>query len=107
MVLENKNINQLSKNRTLKCYKILPEWDAEKLPRPFRECHNTKEGVWAKLKILSGSLVMEFLNDHKKVIQICSYSVTKQPNFIKPCQYHRIVSTSSDMRCQLSFYTFS
>ena len=78
----------------LVCYKTLPIWNVKTLPKSFKECHNTKEGVWAKLKILSGSLVME-------------YSVVHQPEMIKPRQYHKIASCSEDMTCQLSFYTVS
>lgn len=89
----------------LVCYKTLPIWNVKTLPKSFKECHNTKEGVWAKLKILSGSLVMEFLNDKKEIEKETEYSVVHQPEMIKPRQYHKIASCSEDMTCQLSFYT--
>lgn len=100
-------VNQKHEEEHLVCYKTLPIWNVDTLPKSFRECHNTKQGVWAKLRVLSGSLTMEFLNEIKEVINEAHYSVAHQPELIKPRQYHKIVSCSKDMTCQLSFYTVS
>lgn len=43
--------------KTLLPYKTMPVWTAQSIPKAFLEKHNTKEGTWAKLTILSGSLV--------------------------------------------------
>lgn len=95
----------LDRIQSLVCYRTLPVWDVKTLPQPFRECHNTKSGVWARLRLLSGSLVMEYLDEEKRVTGRSIYSVTNQPEWISPRQNHRIASCSDDMTCQLSFYS--
>lgn len=37
-------------------YKMLPIWTKESLPSAVQQKHNTKEGTWAKLTIISGKL---------------------------------------------------
>lgn len=98
-------IEYSKENKKLVCCRTLSVWNKDTLPRPFRDCHSTKSGVWAKLQILSGSLVMEFLNSKKEVIKQCKYTVENQPELIEPQQYHRIASRSQDLTCQLSFYS--
>lgn len=105
MSLVEQKAEDFIKDHHLVFYKKIPVWNVKTLPQTFRKCHNTRQGVWAKLCILSGSLTMEYLNDHKEVIKQCDYSVVNQPNFIQPRQYHRIAACSQDMTCQLSFYS--
>ncbi|MDF7666536.1 SAM-dependent methyltransferase TehB [Orbaceae bacterium ESL0727] len=90
------------KNRV--CYKILPRWNAKTLPEAFREKHNTVVGTWAKLHIMQGSLQLALLTEQGEVVKMAQYDVDHQPPFIEPQQWHRIVSTSDDLECQLSFY---
>ncbi|CAI3943140.1 SAM-dependent methylase [Commensalibacter communis] len=93
-----------NKNEDLVCYKTLSVWTSQTIPEGFKSRHNTRSGTWAKLVILSGSLIMEFMSDEGEVIDRLEYSKENQPPLIQPKQYHRIVSCSEDVRCQLSFY---
>ena len=38
------------------CYKQMPVWTKDKLPKMFQEKHNTKVGTWGKLTVLKGKL---------------------------------------------------
>ena len=35
------------------CYKQMPVWTKDKLPKMFQEKHNTKVGTWGKLTAVS------------------------------------------------------
>ena len=86
------------------CYKELPVWTAQTIPQGFKNQHNTKAGTWAKLKIYQGELKFAFLDEggvgHAEHI----FSAEQQPPFIEPQAWHKIVSTSDDLECQLQFY---
>lgn len=86
------------------CYRSLAIWDCFSLPEVFLKKHNTKIGTWAKLTIFSGSLNFAFLNKEGEVIKVKTFNKDNQPPFIEPQQWHRIISISDDIRCQLSFY---
>lgn len=88
----------------LYCYKNLPVWDAQTLPSAFQEKHNTAQGVWAKLTILRGELHFAFLTETGEIIFTHTFSPENQPPYIDPQCWHKIVSFSDDMQCQLSFY---
>lgn len=88
----------------LYCYKEMPVWNGETLPQAFQEKHNTKEGTWAKLTLLKGSLVFAMLDSDGQVLSTHQFSTQNQPPFIAPQAWHKIVSFSEDMACQLSFY---
>ena len=88
----------------LRCYKQMPRWTSDTLPQGFRQKHNTKEGTWAKLKILSGELVFAMLTEQGDVLSEETFSVQHQPPFIPPQAWHKIVSTSPELECQLEFY---
>lgn len=88
----------------LLCYKTMPIWDRETLPAGFRERHNTKEGVWARLTVLQGSLTLDMLDEDDRVIQSGVYCAENQPAQVEPQQWHRIAAVSGDIRCQLAFY---
>lgn len=38
------------------CYKQMPVWTKDKLPKMFQEKHNTKVGTWGKLTVLKVNL---------------------------------------------------
>ena len=42
---------------SVKCYKEMPIWGGEKIPKGLFSKHNTKSGVWGKLSILKGELL--------------------------------------------------
>lgn len=88
----------------LVCYKTLPLWIKDTLPEGFKAQHNTQQGTWAKLSILKGSLNFALLTETGEVIEQNCFSVTEQPPFVEPQQWHKIVDCSDDMECQLAFY---
>lgn len=85
-------------------YKTLPIWNASTLPQAFKEMHNTQVGTWAKLTILKGELKFAMLDEQGDVTEMFEFSVSNQPPFIEPQQWHKIVSVSEDIECQLCFY---
>ena len=86
------------------CYKELPVWTAQTIPQGFKNQHNTKAGTWAKLKIYQGELKFAFLDAAGVVQSEHIFSAEQQPPFIEPQAWHKIVSTSDDLECQLQFY---
>lgn len=90
--------------KQLYCYKEMPVWNHVSLPQAFQEKHNTKEGTWAKLTLLKGDLVLAMLDADGQVLSTHHFSTQDQPPFIEPQAWHRIVSFSEDMVCQLAFY---
>lgn len=88
----------------LRCYQQLPIWHHDTLPEGFKKQHNTKENTWAKLNILNGNLDFAMLSEQGEILSEHQFSVEHQPPFIAPQAWHKIVSTSDDIECQLSFY---
>lgn len=91
-------------NENLVCYKKLPIWTALEIPKGFTEAHNTKEGTWAKLTVLQGELQFAMLDETGKIQSEHTFNKTQQPPFIAPQAWHKIVSTSDDLQCQLQFF---
>lgn len=90
--------------RDLVCYKTLPIWTANSIPNGFKQPHNTKVGTWAKLEILHGSLTFAFVTESGEVLSIHEFDSENQPPMIEPQLWHKIVETSTDIECQLSFF---
>ena len=88
----------------LYCYKEMPEWDSHTLPAAFRDKHNTKEGVWAKLTILKGKMDFAFLTETGEIVSTHVFSPENQPPFVEPQRWHRIVSFTDDLQCRLAFF---
>lgn len=90
--------------QNLICYKTMPQWNAQTLPAAFQEKHNTQVGTWAKLTVLKGELTFAMLHEDGSVINTYSFTEQNPSPFVEPQAWHRIVSTSEDMECQLAFY---
>lgn len=88
----------------LYCYKLLPEWTFDSLPKGFRRRHNTKEGTWAKLNIISGKLIFYKLNETGNVLDSCVFDSLTDTPFIEPQAWHKVEPLTKDLRCQLAFY---
>ncbi|EZG77526.1 tellurite resistance protein TehB [Gregarina niphandrodes] len=84
-------------------YKTMPVWSAKTLPNGFKEKHNTKEGVWAKLTVLEGALDFAFLTEEGKVVDELIFTPEEQAPLVEPQVWHRISSVSPDILCQLRF----
>ncbi|WP_409310524.1 SAM-dependent methyltransferase TehB [Pectobacterium sp. B1J-3] len=86
------------------CYKKMPQWNSQTLPAAFQEKHNTAEGTWAKLTVLRGEMTFAMLSEEGDVQETFYFSEQNQPPFVAPQAWHRIVSFSDDIECQLSFF---
>ncbi|TXJ08030.1 MAG: SAM-dependent methyltransferase TehB [Acinetobacter sp.] len=86
------------------CYKQMPIWTQQTIPTGFLRQHNTKVGTWAKLTILNGTVDFAMLNEAGDTLSEHTFSALQQPPFIPPQAWHKIVSSSADVECQLSFY---
>lgn len=88
----------------LMCYKTLPEWDHESLPKAFQKRHNTKAGVWAKLIIFSGSLRYYSLDGEDNILDEFLFDSNSDIPYIAPQAWHKIEPRGEDLRCQIQFY---
>ncbi len=88
----------------LVCYKQLPIWTHDSIPAGFQQAHNTQMGTWAKLTLLKGTINFAMLDEMGEILSEHVFSVDQQPPFIQPQAWHKIVSASEDVECQLSFY---
>ena len=86
------------------CYKELPVWTQQSIPQGFKNQHNTKPGTWAKLTVLKGELRFAMLDESGSVQSEQVFTPEQQPPFIEPQAWHKIVSASEDVQCQLRFY---
>ncbi|MFJ5398682.1 SAM-dependent methyltransferase TehB [Pectobacterium sp. CHL-2024] len=86
------------------CYKKMPQWNSQTLPAAFQEKHNTQEGTWAKLTVLKGEMTFSMLTEDGETLETFQFSEQNQPPFVEPQAWHRIVSFSDDLECQLSFF---
>ncbi|WP_291371059.1 SAM-dependent methyltransferase TehB, partial [Acinetobacter sp. UBA5934] len=86
------------------CYKKLPVWTQQSIPQGFKNPHNTKAGTWAKLTVFKGELYFAMLEESGAVKSEHVFSPEQQPPFIEPQAWHKIVSASDDIECQLQFY---
>lgn len=89
---------------SLLCYKQMPRWTKASLPKLFQQQHNTKAGTWARLQVFKGELEFAFLTEQGDTLSSHHFSVSEQPTWIAPQQWHKIVVASDDLECQLSFY---
>ena len=90
--------------KNLVCYKRLPLWTAETLPKPFRQKHNTRKDVWAKLTILKGQLQFTELTSDNEVIVEHIFTPESNIPFVEPQAWHRVAPLSDDLECFLEFY---
>lgn len=89
---------------SLKCSQTLPEWTTATLPAALRERHCAPERQSAQLRVLAGTLTMEWLDDTDQVTATYKASAQQPLPLMPPHQAHRIVSVSDDLRCQLSLF---
>ncbi|MEA9445553.1 SAM-dependent methyltransferase TehB [Candidatus Fukatsuia symbiotica] len=88
----------------LLCYKTLLQWNSQTVPDNFKQKHNTKPTTWSKLTVLHGTLTLALMTEAGKVTETLIFNPQSRVPFIEPQQWHRIVSFSDDMQCQLAFY---
>ncbi len=88
----------------LMLYKSMPQWNSQTLPESFTKKHNTKAGTWGKLTIFQGSLTFALMTEEGEITQSLIFTPESETPFVEPQQWHRIVSFSDDLECQLAFY---
>lgn len=94
----------MTETRTdLKVYKDMPEWTAQTLPKAFQTKHNTKEGSWARLTVLEGSLRFIIMTEAGETISEHVYNQDSGPQLLEPQVWHRVEIIDDSLRCQLSF----
>ncbi|MDP8051833.1 SAM-dependent methyltransferase TehB [Pasteurella atlantica] len=90
--------------QNLICYKTMPVWNKDSLPKMFQEKHNTKEGTWAKLTVLKGKLKFYELTEEGQEVNSVILSPENQADFVTPQLWHKVEAVSDDLECQLAFY---
>lgn len=62
----------------------MPIWNQETVPHHFLTKHNTKVGIWAKIKVLKDQLKFEALSDEGQILATWIYSPTDDIPFVEP-----------------------
>lgn len=83
-------------------YKTMPEWTKATIPSEFLDRHNAKEGTYAQMKVLQGSMTFILFNEDGTQTSV-DCDVVHQPPLIPPQLWHKIEKVSDDIHCQLSF----
>lgn len=86
------------------CYKKMPVWNKNSLPKMFQEKHNTKAGTWGKLTVLQGKLKFYTLNEDGSIVNEHIFSANTDTLFVEPQQWHKVEALSDDLECYLEFY---
>ncbi len=89
--------------KSVKCYREMPVWRGEKIPKGLFNKHNTKSDVWGKLSILKGQLLYTVCDTGEETLL-----KEGQYMIIIPQQYHFITipknMNPSDIEIQIKFY---
>lgn len=86
------------------CYKKMPVWTKDSLPKMFQEKHNTKVGTWGKLTILKGKLKFYVLTEEGNIVSEHIFSAEQDIPFVEPQVWHKVEACSDDLECYLEFY---
>ena len=86
------------------CYKKMPVWTKDSLPKMFQEKHNTKVGTWGKLTVLKGKLKFYVLTENGDIVSEHIFTPQDETPFVEPQQWHRVEALSDDLECFLEFY---
>ena len=86
------------------CYKKMPVWTKDSLPKMFQEKHNTKAGTWGKLTVLKGKLKFYVLTENGDIVSEHIFTPQDETPFVEPQLWHRVEALSDDLECFLEFY---
>ncbi|TCK01630.1 tellurite methyltransferase [Volucribacter psittacicida] len=86
------------------CYKKMPVWTKQTLPKMFQEKHNTKVGTWGKVTVLQGKLKFYVLTEDGDVLSEHIFTADQDTPFVEPQLWHRVEALSDDLQCYLEFY---
>ncbi|MGF6147304.1 Tellurite resistance protein TehB homolog [Kingella potus] len=91
-------------NPDLICYKQMPVWHAADIPAAFLARHNTQEGTWGKLRVLTGRLKFHLLDGQDNILSTAEITPESGVHTIEPQQWHKIEALSGDLAMQLEFH---
>lgn len=87
----------------LVCYKTMPVWTVDTIPPIFKQKHNTKQGTWAKINILQGSLKLYVLTETGEEIEHFIFHAGENIPFVAPRLWHKIEPLTADFQGYLEF----
>ena len=93
-----------SAHNELICYKRMPVWTKDSLPKMFQEKHNTKVGTWGKVTVLKGKLKFYVLTEEGEVVSEHIFTAEDETPFVEPQLWHRVEALSDDLECFLEFW---
>ena len=86
------------------CYKQMPVWHADTVPAAFLARHNTQEGTWGKLRVLTGRLKFFLLDEQDNILAATELTPESGTHTIEPQQWHKIQPLGDDLSMQLEFH---
>jgi len=79
-------------------YRSTAVFDETTLPAALRREHSTKAGVWGVIRVIEGSLRLQFVDGGEDQVL-----TPDRPGLVRPEQVHR-VEPMGRMRMQVDFY---
>ena len=79
-------------------YKATPNFNQDSIPKAILNRHNTKEGTWGRLVVLSGSVIFVDLENDREII-----STPERPVNIVPQAWHHL-KVCGDVELKVEFY---
>ncbi len=85
-------------------YKVMPTWNKDTIPDLVLNQHNTMEGTWAKLTILSGRLRFTELTASGESLSETELTPETPTPFVAPQVWHKVTPLTDDIQFYLTFY---
>lgn len=88
----------------LVAYKKMPQWTAQTMPEGVKHQHNTKEGTWGQIRVLSGRLKFYELTQDGQVTAEHIFTPETAIPLVQPQAWHKVEALTDDLVMQLTFY---
>jgi tellurite resistance-related uncharacterized protein len=79
-------------------YRSTPVFDQDTLPQALRARHDTKAGVWGRIRIIEGEVRITYLDPPSELVL-----TPDNPGLVRPRQPH-FVTPLGPMKMQIDFY---
>lgn len=79
-------------------YRSTPVFDQDTLPQALRARHDTKAGVWGRIRIIEGEVRITYLDPPSELVL-----TSDNPGLVRPRQPH-FVTPLGPMKMQIDFY---
>lgn len=79
-------------------YRSTPVFDQDTLPQALRARHDTKAGVWGRIRIIAGEVRITYLDPPSELVL-----TPDNPGLVRPGQPHFVTPLGS-MKMQIDFY---